>query len=138
MIRELNKNDYIEYISLINLFRPLDNNITKEDFENIYDKIFLKNKIFVIEKNNKIVGSVKLLIEHKMIHNMSLYGRIEDVIVDNNFRNRGIGYKLIKYVVDYCKNNNFFKVTLCCNKELVPFYEKNKFEIYQVHMSQLC
>ena len=137
IIRELKKIDYIEYINLMNLFRPIGN-ITKEDFENIYDKIFLKNKIFVIEKNNKIIGSVKLIIEHKLIYNMAIYGRIEDVIVHNNFRNKGIGYKLIKYVVDYCKTNNFFKITLCCNEDLIPFYKKNNFEVYQIHMSQLC
>ena len=39
--------------------------------------------------------------------------------------------------IDYCKENNFYKITLTCKEELIPFYERNNFEVYQCHMSQL-
>ena len=45
--------------------------------------------------------------------------------------------KRYKNIVDYCKGNNFYKITLTCNKDLVSFYEKSNFEIYDIHMSQL-
>ena len=57
IIRKLEKNDFEEYISLINNFRPIGLDITKEIFETIYDTIFLNSIIFVVEFNKSIVAS---------------------------------------------------------------------------------
>jgi glucosamine-phosphate N-acetyltransferase len=137
IIRKLEKKDFEEYISLINEFRPIVLDITKEIFETIYDTIFLNSIIFVLEMNDIIVASTTLLIEQKFIHKLSKYGHIEDVIVNNEHRGKGYGKKIIKYVVDYCKKNKFYKITLICKQELIPFYEKNDFQVYQYHLSQL-
>ena len=40
IIRRLEKKDYREYITLINEFRPIGLDISKEKFEEIYDNIF--------------------------------------------------------------------------------------------------
>ena len=137
IFRELNKKDYEEYIRLINEFRPVNNHITKETFESIYDIIFKNSIIFIIEIDNKLVASGKLLIEQKFIHNLAKYGYIEDIIVSKENRNNGLGKKIVKYIVDYCKENKFYKITLTCDEKLVNFYKKNNFEVYQIHMSQL-
>ena len=137
IFRKLYKSDYEEYIKLITEFRPVNNHITKETFENIYDIIFKNSIIFVIEIDNKLVASGKLLIEQKFIHNLAKYGYIEDIIVSKENRNNGLGKKIVKYIVDYCKENKFYKITLTCDEKLVNFYKKNNFEVYQIHMSQL-
>ena len=137
IIRKLEKSDYKKYIELINEFRPIELGVTKEIFETIYDTIFLNNIIFVIELNNELIGSITLIIEQKFIHKLSKYGRIEDVIINNKHRGKGYGKKLIKHIVNYCKENCFYKITLTCNEKLISFYEKNDFEVYQIHMSQL-
>jgi glucosamine-phosphate N-acetyltransferase len=137
IIRKLEKKDFEEYILLINEFRSIGLDITKEIFETIYDIIFLNSIIFVLEMNDIIVASTTLLIEQKFIHKLSKYGHIEDVIVNNEHRGKGYGKKIIKYVVDYCKKNKFYKITLTCKQELIPFYEKNDFQMYQYHLSQL-
>ena len=136
-IRELKKTDRIEYIELISNFRPLDISISEEIFNKIYDEIFKTDIIFVCEIDNIIVGTAKLLIEQKYIHNLSKYGRIEDVIIKNEYRNKGIGSYMIKYIIDYCKKYKFFKVSLTCSSNIIKFYEKNNFEVYQLNMSQL-
>ena len=137
IIRKLEKKDFNEYISLINSFRPIGLNITKERFETIYDIIFLNSIIFVLEINNVIIATTTLIIEQKFIHKLSKYGHVEDVIVNNENRGNGYGKKIIKHIVDYCKKKNFYKITLTCKNELISFYEKNNFEVYQLHMSQL-
>ena len=137
IIRQLTKDDYIEYIGLINKFRPIGIDITLEKYEEIYNEIFKNSIIFIIEYNNKLIATAKLIIEQKFIHKLAKYGYIEDVIVDENYRKKNIGKNIIKYIVDYCKTNNFFKITLSCNKSLINFYEKNNFEVYDIHMSQL-
>ena len=137
IIRLLKKIDYEQYINLINNFRKIGCEINKETFEKIYDNIFLNSLIFVIEIDKIIVATAKLIIEQKFIHNLAKYGYIEDVIVSEKYRKKGLGTKIIKYIINYCKKNNFFKITLTCNKDLIKFYEKNNFEVYQIHMSQL-
>ena len=137
IIRKLEKQDFKEYISLIDSFRPIGLTITKEQFETIYDTIFLNSIIFVLKMNDIIIATTTLIIEQKFIHKLSKYGHIEDVIVNNEHRGKGYGKKIIKYVVDYCKKNNFYKITLTCEKKLINFYEKNNFQVYQYHMSQL-
>ena len=137
IVRKLEKTDFKEYISLINQFRPIGLDIDKDKFEKIYDYIFKNSIIFVIEINNIIIACATLVIEQKFIHNLSKYGRIEDVIVNSKYRGNRYGTKIINELVNYCKKNNFYKITLTCKKDLIPFYKKNGFEVYQCHMSQL-
>ncbi len=137
IIRRLEKKDYREYITLINEFRPIGLDISKEKFEEIYDNIFKNSIIYVLTLNNEIIGSSKLIIEQKFIHKLSKYGHIEDVIIKEEYRRKGYGSMIVNYIVNECKKNNFFKITLTCNEKLIPFYEKTGFEEYQIHMSQL-
>ena len=133
-IRELEKKDYTKYLELINDFRPIGVSINKGQFDNLYDEIFKKDVIYVYEI---IVGTVKLLIEQKIIHKLSKYGRIEDIIVKKDYRNKGIGSTMIKHIIDYCRENNFFKLSLSCSEDLSKFYQANNFKVYQLNMSQL-
>lgn len=137
IIRKLEKQDFKEYISLIGSFRPIGLTITKEQFEEIYDNIFKNSIIYVMILDDKIIGSAKLIIEQKFIHKLAKYGHIEDVIIKNEHRRNKYGTKIVNYIVEQCKKENFFKITLTCKEELIPFYEKNNFEVYQIHMSQL-
>jgi len=136
-IRKLRKEDYEQYIELINNFRPINMKISREKFNELYDIIFKNNIIFVIEIEKKIIATTKLIIDQKFFHNLAKYGHIEDVIVNKEYRGQGFGTKIIEHVVNYCKKCNFFKITLTCNEKLINFYEKNDFEVYQIHMSQL-
>ena len=137
MIRLLLKKDYEKYLQLINQFRPVKN-ITFNDFCVQYDKIFNSNsKILIYEKDNKIIGSITLIIEFKIIYDLSKVCHIEDIIVDNNFRRMGIGSSLLNEVKRIAKDENCYKVTLVCNKDISLFYKKNDFEIRGNHMSQL-
>ena len=136
-IRQLNINDYEQYINLIKQLRRIDISISNEKFIEIYNTIFKSNVIFVAEYENKLIASITLIIEQKFIHNLSKYIKIEDVIVDNNYKNKGIGKKLVAYAVQYSKDMGAFKITLTCKKHLIPFYSKNDFQVYDIHMSQL-
>jgi glucosamine-phosphate N-acetyltransferase len=137
LIRELRKEDYEEYILLINEFRPIDMYITREKFEEIYDIICKNSIIFVGILDNQIICSAKLIIEQKFIHKLAKYGHIEDVIVNKFKQKQGFGDELIKYIVEYCKNEDFYKIRLMCSGDLVKFYKKNNFIINEINMSQL-
>ena len=137
LIRKLEKSDFEQYVSLIGEFRSIGIDVTKEKFEEVYDNIFKNSIIYVVVLGTEIIGSAKLIIDQKLIHGLSKYGHIEDVIIKKEHRMGGYGKGIIKYIVDYCRTNGFYKITLSCGKELTPFYERNNFEVYQIHMSQL-
>ena len=136
-IRKLEKNDYKNYLNLMNQFRPIQQNLDFDTFSNIYDQIFKSNEIYVALMDKNIIGSITVIYEQKFINNCALYAHIEDIIVDENFRNNKIGSKLLNYVKKKALDKNCFKCTLVCNKDVANFYFKNNFEDRGLNMSYL-
>tara|TARA_B110000093_G_scaffold54366_1_gene58530 strand:- start:18 stop:314 length:297 start_codon:yes stop_codon:yes gene_type:complete len=84
--------------------------------------------LFVIENTNKnttiIIGSVTIFIETKLIHNFGKVAHVEDVIVDNTCRGKGLGKMLVQKCIDYAQKHDCYKIILNCSDENIPFYEK--------------
>jgi GNAT superfamily N-acetyltransferase len=56
---------------------------------------------------------------------------LEDLIVDRNFRDQGLGSELLKYAIDYAKQKNFLRITLLTDRISEPsltFFEKHGFQ----------
>lgn len=90
--------------------------------------------IFVAEIKGKIVGSITLLLERKLIHNGGIVGHIEDVVVAKEYSGKGIGSELIGFALGAAKSKKCYKVILNCSREFMPFYEKFGFKEYGVQM----
>ena len=126
IIRLLNKNDYNKYYILINDFQ--ETSFLKEDFYNMLDKIEKNTEIWVIEYNNELVATGTILYEYKFIHNISLYGHIEDICVSSRFRGGGYGLILMNYLVKRSKERKCYKIILDCKENLEYFYNKSGFK----------
>ena len=133
IIRELNLNDYDQYLELINQFRKTY--FTKEQFIEIFNKIKNNSNIWIIEQYDKIISSGTIIYEYKFIHNISKIAHIEDIIVYEKYRGKGYGEILIKHLINESKKNNCYKITLYCDQKLEKFYEKNNFEKRNIEMS---
>jgi glucosamine-phosphate N-acetyltransferase len=132
--RSLEKTDYDKgYLSLLEQLAPVGN-VTKNHFELSFDK--MNSNIFVIEHDNKIIASGTLLIEHKFIHELSCVGHIEDIVVDNDYRSKKLGKKIVEHLVEYARMNNCYKVILNCSSEIKQFYEKIGFYEKNIEMSK--
>ena len=122
MFRELKSEDYINYLILLKQLNNMDITISKEEFIQEYQLMKQTNSvIYVYEKYNKILATAKLLYEVKFYDNIV---HIEDVVVDSNFRNIGLGKKMIQYIIDISPPN--YKIVLQGDNE---FYEKCGFTI---------
>lgn len=86
--------------------------------------------IFVALEKNRVVGATTLLIEQKFIHDGGKVGHIEDVVVSKDLQGRGIGEKIIRFVLDYAKKQGCYKTILDCDEKVKPFYEKIGFEAH--------
>lgn len=148
-MRPILSSDYSsQYLSLMEQdFSISSNAISLDEFTNYVNKLHDCHQIFVIDTSpymtqcdkceitcsNKqndtnivrtIVGSVTIFIEAKLIHNFGKVAHIEDVIVDNTCRGKGLGKMLVQTCIDYAKIHYCYKIILNCSDENIPFYEK--------------
>jgi glucosamine-phosphate N-acetyltransferase len=135
IIREIKYDDFDKgYMNLIFEFTNYNYQITKENFIKFIDEH--KNyKIVVIysKKEDKIIGSGTIIIVEK-IHNNPI-GQIEDVIINEKYRQHGFGKKIIDKLIDIGKNKyKCYKIILNCLEKNIGFYNKCNFEIVGVEM----
>jgi len=125
MIRNLQIEDYDkQYFSLLSQLTSAKA-LSKEKFQNIFNKI--KDNVFVIEEDGKIVASGTLLIEQKFIHDGGLVAHMEDIVVDQNYRKKGYGYQIVSFLIKVAKEMGCYKIIADCHETLLNFYSKNGF-----------
>ena len=130
IIRKLQKDDLWKgFLITLDSLRQASS-IDKKTAEKIFDKINSNpdHIVAVAVIEGKIVGSTTLLIETKFIHNGGRVGHIEDVVVDKEYQRKGIGEKIITYLLRYAKDQGCYKTILDCVDDVKPFYEKLGFK----------
>ena len=130
IIREIEeddlKNGFLETLDFLRNTGDLDKNKANEILKKI--KQNPNHIIYVAIDNKKIVGSTTLLIEQKFIHNGGLVGHIEDVVVRKDYEGKGIGIKLVTYMLERAKEKNCYKTILDCKDDVKQFYERIGFK----------
>ncbi len=127
-IRLINEEDYNKgFLELINYFsKPkLKTNKTINEFRiQLKNMIYRNCFVYVIEYQNKIIGSATLIIQPKFHNNFYNAALIEEVIIDKNFRCKGLGKKLIKYIIIEARIYNCYKIVLNAEEQNFEFYKK--------------
>ena len=83
---------------------------------------------FSVEDEGKTVGTVRLYIMYNEVHTEP-FGFLEYVLVDENYRGKGLGKKLVDSVIEEAKKLGCYKLILTCsNKELYGWYKSFGFE----------
>ena len=122
VIEEVKKSELEQVFLLLRQHWTLDNySLFYHSYYRIKEN---QSKIYVVKDKDKIVGCCMLHLQYKFIRNGSKAGFIEEVIVDSQNRKKGIGEKLIKFVIEEAKRLGCYKITLSCFDELVSFYTK--------------
>tara|TARA_A100001015_G_scaffold237421_1_gene270013 strand:- start:4059 stop:4526 length:468 start_codon:yes stop_codon:yes gene_type:complete len=136
--RKLEIGDYMNsYLSLLKQYFTIDiTSISFTDFKDFIHKLNINHQVFIAEHipNDKLtnkhylVGSITVLIEQKIIHNMGKVAHIEDVIIHEDYRKKGLGKMLINKCIEYAKQNNCYKAVLYCENHNIDFYENCGFK----------
>ena len=79
-----------------------------------------------------LIGTGTIFFEPKLIHGGKSVGHIEDIVVDNKYRNKGIAKKIINHLKEM---SDCYKVILDCNDTLINFYESCGFKKYGNQMA---
>jgi GNAT superfamily N-acetyltransferase len=87
--------------------------------------------LYMATLDNKVVGTFELLIMDNLAHNGSPSGIVEDVAVEINYRNQGIGKKMMEYAMEMGRQQGCYKLTLSSNLKRATahrFYENLGFK----------
>lgn len=69
-------------------------------------------KIYVSEVDDRIVGTITVLIMHNIGHLGKKSALFESIAVLPEWQGRGIGKKMLEYAINLCKEHGCYKITL--------------------------
>lgn len=132
--RPLEKTDYCKgYLSLLSQLTKVGD-YSSDVFESQFDrmrKIPGCHYILVVEDpgslnglKGRVVASATLLIECKFVHGAAMRGRIEDVVVDSEYRGMHVGSLLLETLQLLSQALRCYKLTLDCKAAMCPYYFK--------------
>jgi len=131
--RRLEKGDFQKnYLELLKQLTTVGD-VSQEKYDTTFDK--MGAEVWVIEFEEKIIASVSLLLEQKIIHECGIVGHLEDVVVDRDYRKYGLGKFIIERIIKIARERGCYKLIGDCKSELLGFYEKNGFESKCVQIS---
>ncbi|KAK8876272.1 hypothetical protein M9Y10_006467 [Tritrichomonas musculus] len=119
-----------EMISKINKI-VYGSDVVPKNFNEVYNQMIQNPKkfpIFVAEEKDEKNKTVPLgaIVTSTMLYiqtcKPSLY--IQDLVVDESARGKGVGSVLINHVIDYCKNNEMNYIDLVQPPDSDKFHEK--------------
>ncbi|MEJ5285327.1 MAG: GNAT family N-acetyltransferase [Brevinematia bacterium] len=135
LIREAIESDIETILSLYSSLEDKDEGLSKEKAIEIFEKMktYPYHKVYVVENEGKIVGTFVLTILDYFAHNGKRAGVLEDVVVDERERSKGIGKLMLNFAIEECRKNNCYKLALSSNikrERAHSFYEKNGFKLH--------
>ena len=87
-----------------------------------------------LENSSLVFGFVtdagKLVAFCRVLTDFTFHAILYDVIVEESWRKKGLGARLMNAVLDDPPLQNVNAVCLCCREEMLPFYRKWGFELF--------
>jgi GNAT superfamily N-acetyltransferase len=74
-----------------------------------------EHRLLVAEYNGVVVGTLFVLVVANLSHGARPWAILENMIVDGNYRNKGIGHMLIDFALDFCRDAGCYKAQLLSN-----------------------
>merc|ERR1711910_259028 len=70
----------------------------------------------------QVVGAATLVLERKFIHSCGSVGRLEDVVVSDQYRGKQLGKLVVCLASELAVKLGCYKVTLNCADKMIKFY----------------
>ena len=132
--RPLERTDYYKgYLTLLSQLTKVGD-YSAEVFESQFDKMkksIGNHYVLVIEDpgtmnglKSRVIASATLIVECKFVHGAAMRGRVEDVVVDCDYRGMRLGALLLETLELLSRALKCYKLTLDCKEVMCPFYTK--------------
>lgn len=106
----------------------LDNSVIEKNIMNVLGND--ENSIMVAVKNKRIVGMLYATTHQSLLH-AHPSALIEELIIHQDFRGKGIGSALMRKYFEYAKDKGYCEIevsTEITNKKAIHYYKKCGFE----------
>lgn len=129
LTRPLEREDHSKgYLSLLSQLTKVGE-YSSETYNAQFDRMKALPGVYyvvVVEdvSRQRVVASATLVMELKFIRNAACRGRIEELVVDKEYRNLHLGSYLLELLTTLSKELGAYKITLDCNELLEGFYKK--------------
>lgn len=138
-IRDLRTDDYNNnYLGLLSQLYNLSD-ISQEYFDRQLDNIKKKTNYYirVIEQKStgKIVATGSVFIEFKFAFNLGKVAYVDDIIVDEEYRNKGLGKMLVAHLKRLALANGVIIMNVIANEEHFSFFKSMGFTKDKNHYS---
>ena len=120
IIRQVQECDRFD---LINLLSSLSSDFISGNNDIFDDYLMTPNQYtFVGFYDNKLVATHTVTIEHKMIHNYGKVAHMEDLVVLQEYQNKGLAKRMLEYTLEFCKQQGVYKILATCDESMVKYY----------------
>jgi len=131
IIRYIQKHELGELMDLYKHLNKDDPAIVEDaELKAVWEEI-LEDKgqhYLVAEADGKLVSTCVMIVIKNLTRGATPYALIENVVTHPDYRNRGIGTRLLKRAQEIAKEKGCYKVVLLTGrKNVIPFYEKAGF-----------
>ncbi len=115
-IRKFTKEDYQ---TVLELFKQLNDSVSSFDA----DSMIADENCYciVIEDDGKVVGFGALILHH--VPTRGLIARLEDIIVGETFRGKGIGCKIVEHLIEHAKHTGAKSIDLTSNPQRITAHK---------------
>ena len=158
VLRHLEREDFSKsYLELLSQLTSVDRTMSEAALQRHFDELFPEAKprtgllglfaakkqrshspysIAVIEDTTtkKIIATATLFVEKKFIRGCASCGHIEDVVVDDGYRGKQLGKRVIEQCMKEAKDRGCYKVILDCSEANAAFYAKCGLERKEIQM----
>ncbi len=130
-IRKLEKRDFSFVVPLLQQLSSFE---LREEVSSLQFELFVEHlsssrnhSVYVLEKEGVVIACITLIIEPKIIHSFGKILRIEDFVVEEEYRGAGYGKHLLDFAKKFGKENGCYSISLVSSAKNIPFYSKSKF-----------
>ena len=85
------------------------------DYEQVFAEICsdTRQNLLVVEHQGEVVGTIVLLVIPNLSHNATPWAFLENLIVTEKYRRRGLGRMLLQHAIELAKKSGCHMVELC-------------------------
>ena len=142
-ILKLNKKLFVKEYNEFDDSLNLDWTYSKRGQEYFSERIKYNNgKVLVVEKENTIIGYLCGGIQEQekgieFYRKDGIYAELENMFIEEKFRNLGIGSKIVKLFIEWCKGKKVDHINVAAhfqNKKALKFYRRYGFNDYDAKL----
>lgn len=118
----------IELIESMNNTEGFDKNMVSENYRNLLNDV--NSYILVAETSGTVIGLINFTIRRTLLH-PALSGLIDELVVANSYRGKGVGKQLIYAAIEKCKQLGCCEIevtTEFTNTDARAFYKRCGFK----------